>query len=109
MGGGGPERREPPSGTTWPPPSDQLRVPLLGHLDEEEEEHILPLADEHIAPEEWDQLAEHGRRAFPKSKLFSQLGSILEDATPRERDAFLAKLPKPVVLMWRLVGPRPAD
>ena len=84
---------------------DELRAPLFEHLDEEEA-HILPLAEEHIAPEEWEQLGEHGRREFPKSKLFIQLGSILEDTTPSERDAFLAKLPKPVVLMWRLVGKR---
>lgn len=84
---------------------DQLREPLLEHLDDEEA-HILPLAEDHIAPDEWEQLAEHGRREFPKSKLFIQLGSILEDATPEERTAFLAKVPKPVVLMWSLFGKR---
>jgi hypothetical protein len=84
---------------------DELRAPLLVHLDEEEQQ-ILPLAEEHIAPEEWNQLAEHGRNGFPKSKQFIQLGTILEDATPQERAGFLAKLPTPVVLLWHVLGKR---
>lgn len=84
---------------------DRLRAPLLEHLDDEEA-HILPLVEEHVRMDEWEQLGEHGRAQFPKSKLFIQLGAILEDASPAERAAFLAKLPKPVVLLWRLVGQR---
>jgi len=34
------------------------------------------------------------------------LGAILEDATPDERAHFLAKVPLPGRIVWRLIGRR---
>jgi hypothetical protein len=42
---------------------------------------------------------------MPKgAKAFVSLGAILEDATPEERTKFLAMLPLPARVLWRLVG-----
>ncbi|MER7280139.1 hemerythrin domain-containing protein [Dactylosporangium sp. NPDC000244] len=81
------------------------RRDLLEHLDEEEQ-RILPLVEEHISVAEWAALSEHARAKTPKDKLLFVLGALLEDATPEERTRFLAMLPLPARLMWKLVGKR---
>ncbi|WP_433610243.1 hemerythrin domain-containing protein [Dactylosporangium sp. CA-139114] len=81
------------------------RRDLVEHLDEEEQ-RILPLVQEHISVAEWAALSEHARSKTPKDKLLFVLGALLEDATPQERTQFLAMLPLPARLMWKLVGKR---
>jgi len=81
------------------------RRDLLQHLDEEER-HVLPLISEHITPAEWDALGEHARAKTPKDKLLFVLGALLEDATPQERTRFMALLPRPARVLWKLVGRR---
>jgi hypothetical protein len=81
------------------------RRDLLAHLDEEER-HVLPLIEEHITAEEWSALGEHARAKTPPSKLLFLLGALLEDATPPERDRFLALLPLPARVLWKVVGKR---
>ena len=52
-------------------------------------------------------LGERGRESIPKGKLaLVWLGSILEEATPVEKARFLAELPLPARLLWRLTGDR---
>jgi hypothetical protein len=42
---------------------------------------------------------------MPKgAQAFVSLGAILEDATPQERTRFLAMLPLPARVLWRVVG-----
>jgi hemerythrin-like domain-containing protein len=81
-----------------------------GALDEhlgDEERELLPLVSEHVTPAEWNALNERGREAIPKNKLaLVFVGAILEEASPRERKMFLAQLPGPARLLWRLFGPR---
>ncbi|MEU7892651.1 hemerythrin domain-containing protein [Nonomuraea sp. NPDC049152] len=83
----------------------ELSDELDAHLQQEEEE-ILPLVTLHITVEEWERLGETGRDSIPKDKLLVSLGAILEEATPRERAAFLAKLPVVARIVWKLVGRR---
>ncbi|MFI6599879.1 hemerythrin domain-containing protein [Nonomuraea sp. NPDC050536] len=82
-----------------------LNDELVAHLDQEEE-RILPLVAQHLTVAEWDALSEYGRSQLSKDRLLIQLGFLLEDATPAERDAFLALLPPAARVLWRLVGLR---
>jgi hemerythrin-like domain-containing protein len=81
------------------------RAALLEHL-QDEEEHILPLIEEHLTVAEWARLGERFATETPKSKQMFFLGMILEDADQAERDAMLANLPAPVRLIWHTIGQR---
>ncbi|AGZ45410.1 hypothetical protein AFR_35770 [Actinoplanes friuliensis DSM 7358] len=82
----------------------QASVALDEHLGDEERE-LLPLVSEHVTPAEWQALNERGREAIPKNKLaLVFVGAILEEANPKERAMFLAQLPAPARLLWRLFG-----
>jgi len=84
----------------------QASVALDEHLHDEEQE-ILPLVATHLTHAEWDALGERGRQSIPKGKLaLLFLGSILEEATPAEKARFMAGLPLPARIMWRLFGDR---
>jgi hemerythrin-like domain-containing protein len=83
---------------------EKMSVALNEHLDDEEVE-ILPLCAEHLTPAEWRAVGERGQEGIPKgAKAFVSLGGLLEDATPQERTRFLALLPLPARVMWRVVG-----
>lgn len=85
---------------------DSVSAALDVHLLEEERE-ILPLVSIYITEAEWHALGERGKASMPKgAKGFVILGAILEDATPTERARFLALLPPPVRLLYKLVGAR---
>lgn len=84
----------------------QASVALDEHLADEEAE-ILPLVSKYLTHAEWDELGKRGQETIPKNKLaLVFLGSIFEEATPREKRLFLAQLPPPVRLVWRLFGER---
>jgi iron-sulfur cluster repair protein YtfE (RIC family) len=84
---------------------EAMTAELELHLAEEET-RILPLVAEHITVTEWAALGEHGLATLGKDKLLMTLGAILEDATPPERAYFLAKVPLPGRVVWRLIGRR---
>ena len=82
---------------------------LTEALDEhmrEEEDHILPLVERHLSIAEWEALGERGREGLSKDRLLIQLGFILLGTSPEDRAAFLAGLPLPARIAWRLVGRR---
>jgi hemerythrin-like domain-containing protein len=84
----------------------QASVALDEHLADEERE-MLPLIEAHLTPAEWQAVGEHGRSVIPKGKMaLVFLGAILEEATPAEKRRFLAELPVPARLLWRLFGER---
>jgi len=81
-------------------------VALDEHLTDEEQE-ILPVVSTHVTPAEWAALGERGRASLPKGKMaLIFLGSLFEEATPAEKRRFLAELPAPARLIWRLLGDR---
>jgi hypothetical protein len=82
-----------------------LDAALREHMADEEA-YILPLVERHMTVAEWAQLGERGRASIPKDRLLVQLGWILEGVGPDERREFLAQLPIPARLAWRLVGRR---
>jgi hemerythrin-like domain-containing protein len=80
-----------------------LRAALVAHLDEEERS-ILPLVATTFTGPEWGELGEKGFAAIAKNRRLITLGHILEDADEQERRAFLAHLPAPARIAWRLLG-----
>ena len=82
----------------------ELTAPLFEHLGEEEQ-HILPLAADHLSVAEWAALGQHGRShlATPQDQV-RVLGAILEDATPDERARMLAPMPPPARDAWTTQG-----
>lgn len=82
----------------------EASVLLDQHLGEEEQE-ILPLTRQHLTREEWAELGERGAKSIEdKRKRMLFLGMILEDASPDEQRTFLAELPPPIRILWKLVG-----
>lgn len=83
----------------------QASVVLEEHLTEEENE-ILPIVSEHLTQHEWEALGKRGQEAIPKkgAKPLIALGAILEEASPKERELFLAQLPAPVRVIYKVVG-----
>ena len=84
---------------------DALRTALLEHLDDEER-HILPLAERHITPQEWAGLGEHGMAKVKKSELPILFGAVAEEATPEEMVHILSTVPPPVRFLLRTVFAR---
>lgn len=82
---------------------------LAEHLDDEEQ-LILPLAARHLTQAEWDRLAERARRATQPGRIaLLNLGLLLEEVTAEERQWLLAGLPRPVRMLWNVLGQRLYD
>ncbi|XVU28996.1 hemerythrin domain-containing protein [Actinoplanes sp. CA-054009] len=85
----------------------RLREALEEHLDAEERS-VLPLIHEHLTVAEWKApqayAMAHGPKALTDKLL--QAGLVLEEANPREEAWFLAEMPPPARLLWRLMGRR---
>ena len=84
---------------------DRLAAALVEHLDLEERE-ILPLAERHVTVAEWNSLGEQGIDEMDQKLLPIIFGAILEECTPNERRAMLAKVPLLVRVVLRTVGAR---
>lgn len=84
---------------------EEHRTVIVEHLDDEEA-HLLPLAERFLTAKEFGALGEHFVMSTPKTKLFKYFGMVMEDADERERAILLGGLPAPVRLVWRALGPR---
>lgn len=73
---------------------------LGAHLGDEEA-HIIPAAEAALTQREWDALSEHGRAAVPRDRMLMQLGLMLENIAPHEREALLRSLPGPLRVLWQ--------
>ena len=80
-----------------------LRIELVRHLDDEEQD-ILPLAAEHLSAEEWGRLPQHGVDGFTGDKLWLILGLVLDAQTDEQRVATLGHLPEPAREHWEHEG-----
>lgn len=78
---------------------------LCAHLDEEERE-VMPLVALHVTEKQWHAVGERGLAETPRNRLMIALGAILEDSSPDERQEFLARLPVPARVLWKLLGQR---
>lgn len=80
-----------------------LGFKLAEHLDQEEE-HVLPLAAEHLTVEEWAELPAHGMRHFSGDKLWLILGLLFEQMPPSAVETVLSHMPPPLAAFWRDEG-----
>jgi hypothetical protein len=78
---------------------------LKVHLRREVVE-VVPVAERVVTEKEWAAMAEHSVGAIPKSRLLPQLGMLLANSTPADRERFYAGMPFSVKVLWRLVGKR---
>ena len=62
--------------------------------------------ERHVTVAEWNSLGEHGIEEMDKKMLPILFGAILEDATPDERRAMLAKQPLVVRVILKVLGAR---
>jgi Hemerythrin HHE cation binding domain len=76
---------------------------LIPHLDQEELA-ILPLASQHLNPEEWGKLPGHAMGNFSGDKIWLILGLIRENFTQAQRDSMLEHMPPPARQMWESMG-----
>jgi hemerythrin-like domain-containing protein len=83
----------------------ELCAALGEHLDDEEH-LVLPIVGRTLTLRQWNAVAKRGMRSLPKSRRLIMLGYILEDADSGERGAFLAHVPPPARLAYRLFGRR---
>jgi hemerythrin-like domain-containing protein len=97
--------RAAPSGAELAVGFDELGVALAQHLDEEEAE-ILPLVRAYVTVAEWQDIGDAAFAKFSNGEKLIALGQMLDVASPEEATGFLAKLPLPIRLMWRLAGRR---
>lgn len=83
----------------------QASAILDEHLDDEERD-LLPLVSAHVTQAEWDAMNKRARGGPPTNLKLAlvQVGAMLEDATTEEHRRFLAELPPPARLLWKLFG-----
>jgi nitrate reductase assembly molybdenum cofactor insertion protein NarJ len=84
---------------------ERFAADLAEHLDLEERE-ILPLCLRYVTVAEWDSLGQHGMEAMTRPQLPLLFGALLEECSPEERRAMLAKLPLPARVLVRTLGAR---
>ncbi|MBV8756423.1 MAG: hemerythrin domain-containing protein [Deltaproteobacteria bacterium] len=70
----------------------------------EEEAEVLPLASQHMSPEEWGALPGHAMQHFSGDKIWLILGLVFEQMTPEQLTTTFALLPPPVIDMWKSSG-----
>ena len=78
---------------------------LTEHLTEEERD-VVPLIAAHITQEEWDHGGEVAFSKFTTKQRFIAMGEMLTAASPTEGARMLAGIPRPIRVIWRLVGRR---
>ena len=84
---------------------EQLSTELNVHFDEEEAK-ILPIVERVLTAVEYEEVGRRGLVSIPITRRLIVLGYLLEDATPEERTDFLAAIPRPVRIAYRLIGRR---
>ncbi|WP_319450382.1 MULTISPECIES: hemerythrin domain-containing protein [unclassified Mycobacterium] len=84
---------------------ERLSAGLNEHFDEEEAA-VLPIVESVITAAEYQEVGERGLVSIPLTRRLIALGYLLEDTTPQERTDFLARVPAPVRLAYRLIGAR---
>ncbi len=77
----------------------QLRNSLVEHLDEEEQQ-ILPIAQECMTVAEWDKLGEIAQAKAPARQRFTVFGLLLEETSRAETEKFMMMLPAVARFAW---------
>jgi hemerythrin-like domain-containing protein len=72
---------------------------LTPHLADEEA-LVVPLASEHLTPEEWGQLPGHALGNFQRDKPWVALGLVVEQLDASQLAQMQAGMPPPVLELW---------
>jgi deazaflavin-dependent oxidoreductase (nitroreductase family) len=83
----------------------QLSAGLNEHFDEEEAT-VLPIVEQVITAAEYQEVGRRGLMSIPPTRRLIMLGYLLEGGTRQERRDFLAAVPAPARLAYRLIGAR---
>ena len=94
-----------PSSTTLAALLEQLSARLNEHFDEEEAV-VLPIVERAITAAEYQEVGKRGLASIPLTRRLVVLGYLLEGANSQERRNFLAAVPAPARLAYRLIGVR---
>ena len=78
-----------------------LKVHLLREVVE-----VIPVAERVVTADEWKAMGDHSAGAIPTSRLLPQLGMLLANSNPEDRERFYAELPLFIKVLWRVVGRR---
>ncbi|MGA9492843.1 MAG: hemerythrin domain-containing protein [Mycobacterium sp.] len=84
---------------------ERLSEGLNEHFDEEEAA-VLPIVERVITASEYQEVGQRGLVSIPQTRRLVVLGYLLEGATPQEQTDFLAAVPAPARLAYRLIGTR---
>jgi hemerythrin-like domain-containing protein len=84
---------------------EQLSAGLNEHFDEEEAA-VLPVVERVVTAAEYQEVGQRGLVSIPLTRRLVVLGYLLEGATPQEQTDFLAAVPTPARLAFRLIGAR---
>jgi hemerythrin-like domain-containing protein len=84
---------------------EQLSAGLNEHFDEEEAA-VLPIVERVISAAEYQEVGQRGLVSIPLTRRLVVLGYLLEGATAQEQSDFLAAVPAPARLAYRLIGAR---
>ncbi len=84
---------------------ERMLAVLKVHLRREVVE-VVPVVERVVTKEEWTAMADHSVGVIPKRRLLPQLGMLLANSTPADRQRFYAGMPVSVKVLWRLVGKR---
>jgi hypothetical protein len=84
---------------------ERMLAVLKVHLRREVVE-VIPVAERVVTKQEWTAMADHSMAVIPKNRLLPQLGMLLANSTPADRQRFYAGMPRSVKVLWRLVGKR---
>jgi hemerythrin-like domain-containing protein len=97
-------------------PGPATAAPLADRLDEiahvlgdhltAEEAQILPVIEEVMTSEEWEEVGKSGQKAYHRSQIFMFYGLFLEIMSPEERAELEPEVPLPIRVMYALVGRR---
>lgn len=94
-----------PAGTALAALLRQLSAGLNEHFDEEEAA-VLPIVERVITAAEYREVGRRGLVSIPLTRRLVVLGYLLEGVTGQERSDFLAAIPAPARLAYRLIGAR---
>ena len=84
---------------------ERMLAVLKVHLRREVVE-VIPVAERVVTAEEWKAMGDHSAGAIPTSRLLPQLGMLLANSTPADRQSFFAEMPLFIKVLWRVVGRR---
>lgn len=99
------ETADPSTGEELALAYEELLAVLRLHLRREVVE-IVPVLEKVIHQNEWEELAKHSTKQIPMTRLLPQLGMLLANSSPAEAAKFLAAIPPPIRLIYRLIGRR---